>query len=559
MTRYVQLVDATIRFADRTVLREITLALAADDRFAIVGDNGAGKSTLLGMLSGTVELASGERTGSVEGGIALAEQHPEFPEGCTVRGALDALLADIRSLERAIREQSEALSMIDPKLEEAALHRALHTLGDLVDRFEARDGYTLDTRLDAALEQLGLGTVDRNRPVSSLSGGERARLGLAAAVSSHAELLLLDEPTNDLDDAGVSWLEQRLSAYRGAIVAVSHDRAFLHGFAHDVLHVEDGGVRRYGNGYHGYLLARARERRRLLEEHVAWKHELARNTELVEANAFRLHAIPRKRERAVFGHGAFRARGRDHGAMSRIRQAKERVDRLLAEPAAKPADPLQFAPGFTQASVDQEPPEHPEAVITACGVSNAPHQPGIELAELEVFAGDRWLITGANGAGKTTLLRVLAREIETARGTVSHREGLRVSWVRQNLASSSSNTLLVEFSRALTQDLDDAEDTLLSLGVFPPHDLEIPVRELSVGQQRRLELAIAVSRPSDVLFLDEPTNHLSPELVEQLEDALSDYEGAVLTVTHDRRWRERTTEDPRTRRIHVNSGGVVQS
>src|SRR5690606_34709264 len=213
------------------------------------------------------------------------------------------------------------------------------------DRFEARGGYSLDQRLDAALDRLALGGLDRSRPVSSLSGGERARLALAAAVCSEAELLLLDEPTNDLDDSGIAWLEEQLERHRGALVIVSHDRVFLEKFARDILYLEGGRLRAYGNGYEGFLRARAAERQRAIAEYETWSQELARHEGLVASNAFRLDAIPRRRELAGYGHGAFRARSGDHGTMGRITQAKARVARLHASPARKPADPLRFSPG----------------------------------------------------------------------------------------------------------------------------------------------------------------------------------------------------------------------
>ena len=296
-------------------------------------------------------------------------------------------------------------------------------------------------------------------------------------------MLLLDEPTNDLDDAGIAWLEDRLAAHRGARAVVTHDRALLDRIAADIVHVEGGSLRRYGDGYAGYLTARESERRRLLAEYEAWRQDLACQQALVTANAFRLNAIPRKLERASFGHGAFRARGRDHGAMGRIRMAKERVARLHADPAPRPVDPLRF--------------------------------------------------------------------------TLWQRPGIRVAWLRQDITTGSGATLLDAFAVITGAYRDDAADELLRLGLFRPDDLHRQVAQLSVGQRRRLEVALAVTCPSDVLLLDEPTNHLAPELLEQMEDALRDYTGAVLTVAHDRRWRERAEASATTRQIHVAPGGLV--
>ena len=550
--RVCELRSASVRFAERLVLDGVDLSVARTGRLAVVGDNGAGKSTLLRALAATVALTAGERHVELPGGFALAEQSPSFPAGATVRDALDLLLADLRRLEADIRDAGEALAAALPAQRPPLLAR----LAALTDAFEARHGYDVDHRVDTALAQLSLGHLDRERPVASLSGGERARLALAAAVSAEAEVLLLDEPTNDLDDAGITWLEDRLSAHRGALVVVTHDRAFLDRFATDVVCVTDGGLRRYGDGYRGYLRAREAERRRALAEHEEWRHELARAEALVEANAFRLDAIPRKQERAVFGHGAFRARGSDHGAMSRIRQAKERVVRLRANPAPRPADPLTFAPLFP---TGQAPVYDGGGLVVADGVVLGVDGKGprLDLPSLEIRPGDRWLVSGPNGAGKTTLLRILAGELTPDRGVVTRREGLRVAWLRQDATPGSRATVLQAFATATRTDLETAAEALLALGLFPAADLAQRHCDLSAGQRRRFEVALAVSTPSDVLLLDEPTNHLSPELVEQLEDALEEYPGAVLTVTHDRRWQERATATPGVRHLDVGPGGQV--
>ncbi|TDP94306.1 macrolide transport system ATP-binding/permease protein [Leucobacter luti] len=534
--------SGTVRFADRTVLSDISLTVGPTDRIAVLGDNAAGKSTLLGVLAGTIPLSMGERNVVLPGGLALAEQRPEFAAGATVAEAIDQVLHEIRALEAAIVEITDRLTTALP----AEQPRLLEALATAVDRRDARGGEAVEHQLDIALEQLSLGRLTRSRRVDTLSGGERARLALAAALTSGAELLLLDEPTNDLDDAGITWLEQRLAQHRGAVVAVTHDRAFLDHFAADIVSLACGGLRRTGNGYAGYLTARESEQRRIAAAHETWLQDLARSEDLVSGNAFRLAAIPRKQEKSGFGHGAFRARNRDHGAMSRIRQAKQQITQLRANPAPPPREPLRFAPEFTGAQpgadamiVPEHESEEAPLLIRAkglrLGMNGGPRQ---ELRELELRAGERWLISGPNGAGKTTLLRTLAGEIHPARGDVWRRSELRIAWLRQELAAAGELSLCESFATQTQQHLVDAAERLFTLGLFPPEDFERRVGTLSTGQRRRLELAVAVAAPCDVLFLDEPTNHLAPDLVEELERALQDFPGLVVTVTHDRRWRE---------------------
>ncbi|MDR2281411.1 MAG: ATP-binding cassette domain-containing protein [Gordonia sp. (in: high G+C Gram-positive bacteria)] len=504
---------AAVRFGAELVLSDVDLVVGPTDRLAVIGDNGAGKTTLLRMLAGATDLTVGERDVTLPGGIAYAEQRPCFPEGASVAEACDVVLWHVRTLERTI-------ASVSAELASAVSSPALVTeLADATDAFEACDGYLVDQRLDEGLQQLGLGSIDRDRPVDTLSGGERARLALAATLASSAEVLLLDEPTNDLDEVGLAWLDSRLSAHRGAIVVVTHDRVFLERFATDVIALEGGRLRRYGDGYSGYLAALAAERRAAAERFDRWLAERRRMRDLLDANTFRLNRIPRKAEKPGFGHGAFRSRSRDHGAVGRIRKARERLDRLDENPPPAPVEPLRFR-GFDAADATCGP-----IIVT----------PGLTLAD-----GSRVVVTGPNGAGKTTMLRMLAGEMS---GPVERANGVRIGWLRQQSRLPFRPTCVEYFAAVTGRCLDDARARLEEMGLLVPDVLTKPVGDLSVGQQRRLELAVVVDAPNNVLLLDEPTNHLSPDLVDQLQSALEDFAGAVVTVTHDRRWIERADAD----------------
>ncbi|MFH9201332.1 ABC-F family ATP-binding cassette domain-containing protein [Streptomyces anulatus] len=565
--------DVSKAYGDRSVLDQATLTVRPGEKTAVIGENGSGKSTLLRLLAGVEQPDTGEITVRFPGGTGYLAQTLDLDPADTVQDAVDAALAELRDLEHRIREAEAGLSERKPG-DPGPTDEELAAYGDLLTAYEDRDGYRADARTEAALHGLGLAHLTRDRALATLSGGEQSRLALACVLAAAPELLLLDEPTNHLDARAVGWLEDHLRGHRGTVVAITHDRAFLERVTSVILEVDRDlrTVTRYGDGWDGYRTAKAAARRRWAQEHEEYLTDLARTEELVEAAGARLAATGGDPKQ---GFGKHR-RSHEAKLSGQVRAARTRLDALRRSPVPPPPRPLAFtgrpavtdgtgtadrdgtAPGTGTGDRDGTATATgtgtPDSVRTATGTGTGDRArtlveldavsvgDRLRLPSLRVTSGARLLVTGENGAGKTTLLRVLAGDLNPDTGTVTRRA--RIGYLPQELpARPTRRTLLATFAAGRPGFADEYADELLALGLFRPEDLDVPVASLSVGQQRRLALARLVTRPADLLVLDEPTNHIALSLVEELEQALDQYPGAVVVVSHDRSFRARFTGD----------------
>ncbi|HEX5595701.1 MAG TPA: ABC-F family ATP-binding cassette domain-containing protein [Micromonosporaceae bacterium] len=508
-------------YGDRLVLEAVTCAIAAGDRIGIIGENGSGKSTLLRLLARWEQPDEGRITVVADGGIGYLGQDAPLPAHLMVRQVIDHALADLRAMETRLRQLEPLLAAGDP--------RHLAEYGDLATAFELQGGYDADARVEQALHGLSLAGVDRRRRLGDLSGGEQARLHLAAVLAAGSQVLLLDEPTNHLDDTALSWLEEHLRSRRGTTVVVCHDRVFLERVTTSLIEVDADrrSLTRYGGGYAGYLAQKAAERRRWEQDHQRWQAEIDRLRE-VAATTARQVAPGRAmtdRNKMAYDRNAGRVQ---QSIASRVRNAEQRLYRLLEQPVPPPPQPLRFTPSL-------------RATDTAGMLLEAAHiavDGRLQPTCLTLKAGERLLISGPNGAGKSTLLRVLAGDLAPGTGRVLRRG--RIGYLPQEISVSRPHeTLLAAFAHKRPGPEEHHRAQLLSIGLFDHDLLNVPVGKLSTGQRQRLALARLLSDPVDLLLLDEPTNHLSPGLVEELEAALADFSGGLVVVSHDRLLRQR--------------------
>ncbi|MFF2730236.1 ABC-F family ATP-binding cassette domain-containing protein [Streptomyces sp. NPDC058008] len=512
----------------RRVLDGVSLTASPGHRIGLIGENGVGKSTLLRLLAGLDEPDAGSVTRP--DGLGHLHQEMPFDAGSTIATVLDEALREARHDLAELDRLGTELARVPE--DDPAHQELLDAYGRCLERAQDRESWDADRRAALVLDGLGLGSFGHDRTLGSLSGGQRGRLALAALLVRRPPALLLDEPTNHLDDEAAAFLEEQVRGLPGTVVVASHDRAFLDAVCTDLVDLDpavDGPVR-YGGNYSAYLSEKRAERERWERRYAEEQEELEglRHSAAVTAHDVAPDRAPRDNEKMGYGHRA----GRVQSQISRrVRNATRRLEELERTRTAEPPRPLRFAAGELAARTR----EGPEPLVSLRDV----RVPGrLALDGLEVAASDRLLITGGNGAGKSTLLAVLAGRL-AAEGKVRGPRRLTVGLLTQDTVFERPGRT-VRDTYALSLGAARAEKVPLgSLGLMHEADLDKPVGQLSVGQRRRLALALLVARPPQLLLLDEPTNHLSPRLCDELEAALGPGPGAIVVASHDRWLRRR--------------------
>ncbi|MEW2623344.1 ABC-F family ATP-binding cassette domain-containing protein [Streptomyces sp. NPDC048106] len=512
----------------RRVLDGVHLTASPGRRIGLIGENGTGKSTLLRVLAGVDEPDAGSVSRPAD--LGFLHQEMPFDADSTLGAVLDEALREAREDLAELERLGAELARVP---EDDPGHRELlDAYGRRLEGAQDRESWDADRRAALVLDGLGLGALGHDRTLGSLSGGQRGRLALGALLVRRPSALLLDEPTNHLDDGAAAFLEEQIRGLPGCVVLASHDRAFLDAVCTDLIDLDpavDGPVR-YGGNYSAYLGEKRAER-------VRWERRYAeeqqRLEELRHAAGVTAHLVApdrgrRDNEKMGYGHRA----GRVQNQISRrVRDATQRLEELERTRVTEPPRPLRFAAGELAARAE----EGPRPLVRLRDV----RVPGrLTLDALEVRATDRLLVTGGNGAGKSTLLAVLAGHLP-AEGEVHRRQRLTVGLLTQDTVfERPERTVRDTYAQSLGP--ARAERVPLgSLGLMHEADLDKPVGRLSVGQRRRLALALLVACPPQLLLLDEPTNHLSPRLCDELEDALGTGPGAVVLASHDRWLRRR--------------------
>jgi macrolide transport system ATP-binding/permease protein len=514
----------------RPVLDGVDLVAAPGTRVGLIGENGTGKSTLLRLLAGRDVPDAG--TVAVPDDVVYLPQEPEGA-GTTTVG---------RMLDDALRPLHEAIAELERLAGELALGEDVAAAyDDALAWAVGHDAWDADRRAEITAAALGVADLDRGRPVATLSGGQRTRLALAAALVRRPACLLLDEPTNHLDDEALDLLERSLVELPGVVVAASHDRTFLDRVATELVDLDAGvlgtdgeGGRRFGGTFTAYLDEQARSRRRWEETWAAQQEEIARLREKTHVDLRTVAAGRGPTDNDKFIH-AFKGANVERARARRVHDAERRLEVAEREAVAKPPEPLRFRAALTGGSGTT--PAVAVRGLRVDGEGGAP--PRVVVDRLDVPAGGKLLVTGPNGSGKSTLLAVLAGRLAPDAGRVDV-GARRVALLDQDPDVGPLDRTAGAAYAALVGAATAEEVPLRTLGLLHPRDHGTVVGGLSVGQRR---LAVAVASRPDLLLLDEPTNHVSLRLASELEEALGRAPGAVVVTSHDR-WLRGRWEGP---------------
>ena len=507
-------------YGDDIILEDVSFEVNNGDRLGLVGPNGCGKTTLLRIIVGEEETDGGSVTITATGvRIGYLEQALTYPDDATVG---EVMLSQISETEQEIERLATQMSRATGE----ALEQLMADYAQALDRLEAGGGYAIEAEMDAVLAGLGLDSLDKDTPVDILSGGQKTRLGLARLFLEKPQLLLLDEPTNHLDIDALEWLEEFISEYDGAVLIVSHDRTFLDRTINTIVELDpvQHSVATYAGNYTAYIESKEREYAQLWSRYKDQQDRIAQYKKAITG----FEGYARNIEHGTID---FAIRKVAKGIARKAVVQKRRLERYLEseELVDKPKPTWQMKLDF----VDIPETSQDVLIVEQLGMGFG-NTMLFQDVDLTLHAGERVVLTGPNGSGKTTLLRIVMGQVDALEGRVRLGPSVRVGYYSQEQEGLDDEADAFTEIRRVAPMGDTETRNFLHYFLFSGEDVFVPIGSLSYGERARLALAKLVAMGCNLLVLDEPINHLDIPSRERFEQGLSQFEGTVLTVVHDR-------------------------
>lgn len=492
------------------VLTEVTFEIHSGAKVGLIGMNGAGKTTLFRILSGQDKPFQGEVHIQKGSRVGYLQQMPVYDPHITILEVLQESFAHLTQLQERMEQLS--IQMADEHLDEKQMQRVLQQYGEALDTFERGGGYEMSATIDRIANGLGIPAEHYDRLFEGLSGGEKTKVGLARLLLTDPDILLLDEPTNHLDMDAVVWLEQFISQSPATVIVISHDRYFLDKVVHQIVELEDGEATTYPMSYSAYRDEKQRRLVRQFEDYKDQQKEIKRIKE----------SIKRLIEWGNRSNPPNPSFHRKAASMQKALDRMEKVKRPIMDRAQMEMDLKQKdRSGDRVLVLDQVNKRYGDKILL--------HQ-----ASALLRYGENAAIIGGNGAGKTTLLRMILQQEPIDSGTLTLGSRTEVGYLAQEAAPPDlGETVLQWFKLAAKMEEGEARGQLAKF-LFYGSDVFKKVSGLSGGEWSRLRLAILMHERPNLLILDEPTNHLDISAREALEEALEEFPGTILTVSHDR-------------------------
>ena len=490
-------------FGGRVLYTNATLQLNAGERWALVGPNGSGKTTFLKIFMGLESCDEGTVTFAKETTVGYLEQEAKLAGHKSALAEVVDSAHEVKRYERMVSELEQKISATEPGPE---LDQLLERYGHALERFERLGGYELESRAKQILAGLGFPVEDFDKPAEDFSGGWQMRISLSKLLLRHPDLLMLDEPTNHLDLESVKWLESFLSSYDGAVLLVSHDRAFMDACVSHVAAVENRRITTYTGNYSSYLKQREDNLEQMRAKRAAQEREIAHMQVFVDKFRYKPTKAAQAQER-----------------MKKIEQIKSE---LVILPEGTKRAHFHFP----------EPPRTGDMVIRLEGVSKSFGDNRVwSDVDLTLYRGDHVALVGPNGAGKSTLMKIINGKLKPDAGRLSLGQNVTQAYYAQHQLEelNEANTVMQEMDEAAPSWTTSEERRLLGAFLFHGDDVDKRVGVLSGGERARLALAKMLVSPNPLLLLDEPTNHLDIDSVDVLERALVEFPGTIVLISHD--------------------------